>query len=318
MVPMLISVGLAVVIVLLGRGLYWMAVSPERDGECEPDESTVVPMSAVLDNSVSIVKRPATSRTGQSLLGRLQGRPAEASADEKGSHGGSTSRTRWWAVMLAGGTVLLAVGAFSLWGAVVAAVVGALAPSLLAARRIAQRRAKCLQQFPAALDLMSRSLRAGHALIESIRSVADESPDPMGEEFRSIVSAVQYGVSLPDALKDLAARVDSGAMKFFVTSLIIQRETGGNLVEIIDFISRLTRKQFEWEARIRALSAEGRFSVNVLLALPVVVGILLFILNPGYLRPLFTEPAGQTLLMGGVVLAILGVVVTQRMVRVQV
>ncbi len=315
MVPLLMAIGFAAAVILFGRGLYWLVSSASEDRLSESNDAVSLPAQVPSDDYLPIVKREPAGGTVRLILRQL-GTEGAKHARELRPFG--LQSWLWRNVALIGGAMLFAGLALGPWGALMAGALGLPAPSLLAARRRAQRRAKFLQQFPTALDLMSRSLRAGHALIESIRSVAEESPDPIGEEFRSVVSAVQYGVCLPEALKDLAARVDSGAMKFFVTSLIIQRETGGNLVQIIDFISRLTRKQFEWEAKLRALSAEGRFSANVLLVLPLGIGILLFLLNPDYLRPLFMDPAGRMLLTGGGVLALVGFLVTRRMVRVQV
>lgn len=312
MVPLMIAIGVTGVVILFGHGLYRLIGSAQEDPSAE--SSQVVPLSMFSDDALSIVKRPLASGMFRSIWHRFRGGGRRLTA---ASPVGSRSWP-WRSPALTGGAMLFAGATLGLWAAVAVGALGFVAPSLLASRRRAHRRAQFLQQFPAALDMMSRSLRAGHALIESIRSVAEDSPDPIGEEFRSVVSAVQYGMSLPDALKDLAARVDSGAMKFFVTSLVLQRETGGNLVQIIDFISRLTRRQFEWEAKLRALSAEGRFSVNVLLVLPVAIGVILLLVNPDYLRPLVEDPAGRMLLLAGGVLALLGVVVTKRMVRIEV
>lgn len=173
------------------------------------------------------------------------------------------------------------------------------------------------QLFPDTLELMSRSLRAGHALLESIGIVAQEAAEPVKSEFARVAQEVRYGVSLADSLKAMAARVESRELNFFVTSLLIQRETGGNLAGIIDFISALTRKRFELELKIRAVSAEGRLSVGVIFALPFAVGGLLWLLNPGYLAPLYEDPVGRVVAGTGVALSLIGMVITRRMVAPQ-
>ena len=189
-------------------------------------------------------------------------------------------------------------------------------PILLARRRRASVR-RFEQLFPDTLELMSRSLRAGHALLESIGIVAQEAAEPVKSEFERVAQEVRFGVSLPDSLKAMAARVQSRELNFFVTSLLIQRETGGNLAGIIDFISALTRKRFELELKIRAVSAEGRLSIGVIFALPFAVGGLLWLSNPGYLAPLFEHPMGRAMTVTGVALALIGLIVTRRMVAPQ-
>lgn len=200
-------------------------------------------------------------------------------------------------------------------------VLGGLAVLLGPPIRLAQlRRARVRrfeQLFPDTLELMSRSLRAGHALLESIGIVAQEAAEPIKSEFGRIAQEVRFGVSLPDSLKAMAARVESRELNFFVTSLLIQRETGGNLAGIIDFISELTRKRFELELKIRAVSAEGRLSVGVIFALPFAVGGLLWLLNPGYLAPLYEDPVGRVVAGTGLALALIGLVITRRMVAPQ-
>lgn len=183
-----------------------------------------------------------------------------------------------------------------------------------------QRRARVRrfeQLFPDTLELMSRSLRAGHALLESIGIVAQEAAEPVKSEFARVAQEVRFGVSLPDSLKAMASRVESRELDFFVTSLLIQRETGGNLAGIIDFIGQLTRKRFELELKIRAVSAEGRLSVWVIFALPFAVGGLLWFLNPEYLSPLYEDPVGRVVTGTGVGLALIGLVITRRMVTPQ-
>ena len=173
------------------------------------------------------------------------------------------------------------------------------------------------QLFPDTLELMSRSLRAGHALLESIDIVAQEAAEPIKSEFARVAQEVRFGVSLPDSIKAMAARVESRELNFFVTSLLIQRETGGNLAGIIDFIGELTRKRFELELKIRAVSAEGRLSVGVIFALPLAVGGMLWFLNPGYLAPLYEDPVGRVVTGTGLALALIGLVITRRMVAPQ-
>jgi len=152
------------------------------------------------------------------------------------------------------------------------------------------------QQLPESLDLMARALRAGHAFSVGMKMVGDEFPDPIGPEFSRTVEEISYGIDVPEAMNNLNNRVISTDLKFFVTALIVQRETGGNLAEIIEAISRLIRQRFELFGRIKAISAEGRLSGIVLFALPFVMAAVLWWLNEDYMRLLITDPVGHMMI----------------------
>ena len=181
-----------------------------------------------------------------------------------------------------------------------------------------QRIGKFERQLPEALELSSRALRAGHAFSVGLKLVGDESADPIGKEFRRVFDEVSMGVSLPEALQNMTDRLDCVDLRFFVTSVLIQRETGGNLAEIIDSLATLIRKRFELHLRVRALSAEGRFSALILFFLPIVVGFILYKMNPEYMSTLFTDPAGQNMLMVGSFMMVTGAIIMKRMVTIKV
>lgn len=182
----------------------------------------------------------------------------------------------------------------------------------------AQRMATFERQLPEVLELVSRALRAGHALSVGLKIVGDEAAEPIGQEFRRVYDEIAMGVALPQALQNLTERVDSVDVRFFVTSVMVQRETGGNLAEIIDSLAGIIRSRFELLLKVNALSAEGRFSAAILLGLPVVVGVLLYKMNPDYMGLLFTDPMGQNLLTGGSIMMVLGAIVMKRMVAIKV
>lgn len=181
-----------------------------------------------------------------------------------------------------------------------------------------QRIAKFERQLPEALELSSRALRAGHAFAVGLKLVGDESADPIGKEFRRVFDEVSMGISLSDALQNMTDRLDCVDLRFFVTSVLVQRETGGNLAEIIDSLATLIRKRFELHLKIRALSAEGRFSALILFCLPIVVGFILYKMNPDYMSTLFTDPAGQNMLMVGSFMMVTGAIIMKRMVTIKV
>lgn len=181
-----------------------------------------------------------------------------------------------------------------------------------------QRMAMFERQLPEALELVSRALRAGHAFSVGLKIVGDEAADPIGQEFRRVFDEVSMGVALPQALQNMTERVDCVDVRFFVTSVMVQRETGGNLAEIIDSLAGLIRQRFELQLKVRALSAEGRFSAIILLGLPFVVGIVLYKVSPDYLGLLFSDPMGQTLSTAGSIMMVLGAIVMKRMVAIKV
>ena len=181
-----------------------------------------------------------------------------------------------------------------------------------------QRIAKFERQLPEALELVSRALRAGHAFSVGLKLVGDEGADPVGKEFRRVFDEVAMGVALPEALHNVTERMDSVDLRFFVTSVLIQRETGGNLAEIIDSLATLIRKRFELHLKVRALSAEGRFSAIILFCLPIVVGVILFKMNPDYMSTLFTDPAGKNMLMIGSFMMVTGAIIMKKMVTIKV
>lgn len=202
-------------------------------------------------------------------------------------------------------------------GAAFMIAMGTLAPPFYLSRRAAGRLAQFQQQLPEALDMMARSLRAGHSFLASMKMIADECPPPIKTEFAAVIEEIAFGVSVTNALKRFTARIDSPALRFLVTSIRIQRESGGNLAEIIDAISSMTRKHFELEAKVVAVSAEGRLSAVILFALPFLLALLMGVLNPDYILVLFRDPLGQAMVAGAGALMLLGAVVTKRMITIR-
>ena len=174
------------------------------------------------------------------------------------------------------------------------------------------------RQLPDALELIGRALRAGHALFVGMNMVGSEMRDPIAGEFKRGSDEISMGVSVPDSMSHLADRVELMDVKFFVTSVNIQRETGGNLAEIIDSLGRLIRKRFEIKKRVSALSAEGRISAVVLMSLPFGMALALYFINPEYLEPLFTDPMGQKMVGGAVTMMIVGGIVMKRLIAIKV
>jgi tight adherence protein B len=181
-----------------------------------------------------------------------------------------------------------------------------------------KRMEKFQRQLPDALDLVSRALKAGHAFSAGLQMVADELGDPVGTEFEKALYEVNFGVGVSEALRNLSHRVDCPDLKFFIISVILQRETGGNLAEILGNISHLIRERFKLQGRIRVLSAEGRLSAGILIAIPFVIALALYVLNPGYVRTLLTDPIGKVLVLFAMIMMIVGIFVMKRMIEIKV
>ncbi|WP_136805716.1 type II secretion system F family protein [Desulfosediminicola flagellatus] len=165
-------------------------------------------------------------------------------------------------------------------------------PYLFLRLQRARRRSRFEALFPDALDLMGYSLKAGHSIGASFRMVAEEMAGPVGEEFGRVVEELNFGLELDASLRNFSRRIDSPELRFFATSVIIQRETGGNLVEMIEKISEVVRRKFRFREKVKALSAEGKLSGGILLALPFLTGAALLITNPEYLTVLVNDPIG--------------------------
>jgi tight adherence protein B len=173
------------------------------------------------------------------------------------------------------------------------------------------------EQFPEAVDLMARSLRAGHALTTSLQMVGDEVPDPVGAEFRQLFEQQNFGMSLPEALRVFAGRVPLLDARFFVTALLTQRETGGNLSEVLDNLASVIRERFKVKRQVRVMSAHGRITGWVLALLPPVVAIVLFVVSPAQMRLLIDDPMGVNMVVGAVVLQLIGVVAIRKIVNIE-
>jgi len=195
---------------------------------------------------------------------------------------------------------------------------GGILPPMYMRQQRKQRFKKFQGQLPDALDLVSRSLRAGHPFSVGMKMVGDEFPDPIGPEFNRVVEEISFGIDVAEALKNLSTRLECVDLRFFITTLIVQRETGGNLAEILESISRLIRQRFELLGKVAALSAEGKMSGIVLVLLPFGIGALLWFINPAYMSLLITDPMGKDMLLMSGVLMVIGSFMMKKMIAIKV
>jgi tight adherence protein B len=181
-----------------------------------------------------------------------------------------------------------------------------------------KRKERLQKQLPEALDLISRALKAGHAFVGGIKLVTEEFDDPIGPEFGEMLEEINYGVSTSVALKNLAKRVDCNEIKYFVVGVILQRETGGNLAELMDTLAFLIRERFKFDGKVRTLSAEGKLSAVVLVCLPFSIIAYLKFSQPAYMNLLFSDPIGRVMAAVAGIMMIIGIFVMKKMVKIEV
>lgn len=177
---------------------------------------------------------------------------------------------------------------------------------------------KFQDQLPEALDLLARAMRSGHALTSGLEMIAEEMPPPIKLEFRATVDEINLGLSLKDALANMCARVPSADLRFFAIAILIQKETGGNVAEILDRIGRLIRERIQFRRQVQTLTAEGRLSSRILILLPIVMFIYIYLVNYEYISLLWAEPLGIYLLIGGIVMQVIGSIVISNIVKIEI
>ena len=174
------------------------------------------------------------------------------------------------------------------------------------------------KQLPDALELIARSLRAGHAFSSGMKLVTENFGNPLGTEFSATLEEINFGITIADALKNLARRVDCYELKYFVVSVLLQRESGGNLSEIIDSLARLVRDRFKFRDKVKVLAAEGKISAIILVLLPFILILVIQLANPQYLDVLFQDPLGRKMALVASILMVIGISVMYKMTKVKV
>jgi len=191
-------------------------------------------------------------------------------------------------------------------------------PYLLVLRNRRKRLYRIEEQLPETLDLMSRAMRAGHAFLSALQMAGTESPEPIAREFRIAAEEVNYGVAVQDALTNLAVRVPVTDLRFFVVAVAVQRETGGNLAELLDKIANLIRARFKLLGTIRVLSSEGRLSGWILTILPFALLGIINLINPKFMSILWKDPAGMIAVYAGLTLMVIGIFWMWRIINIRV
>jgi tight adherence protein B len=201
---------------------------------------------------------------------------------------------------------------------IVALPIGFALPFVWLLRRRSLRFKKFEEHFPEALDLLSRAIRAGHAFQTAMAMVGEELNEPVGPEFKKTFDRQNFGLPLRDALDELADRVTLLDVRFFVTAVAIQRETGGNLAEILDNLAHVVRERFKIRRQVRVHTAHGRFTGYVLLALPAALGLVLSFISPEHMKLLFQERMGQMMLVAAMVMQTVGFIWIRQVIKIEV
>ena len=201
---------------------------------------------------------------------------------------------------------------------IIAGVLSCSAPALLLLRARAARVRRIESQLPEMADFLARGLRAGHSFANVMQMAGDEVADPLGGEFRATYEEVNFGVTMQDALHNLAARVPLTDLRYLVIAVLIQRESGGNLAELLDNVSRMTRARLQLLAQVRVMSAEGRMSAWILTLMPLGLMAAMQVTNPKYSAVLWQDPGGQRMLWYGACAIVAGMVWMRQVVRVRV
>jgi tight adherence protein B len=202
-------------------------------------------------------------------------------------------------------------------GALGAVVFGA-APVMYVRYRRSRRMAKIERQLPDTLDLITRALRAGHAFPSALKMSGEEMAEPIAGEFRTVHDEINFGVSLQQALTHLSERIPITDLRYFVVAVLVQRESGGNLTEILGNLSQLIRERLKLLAKVRVLSSDAKLSAWILGLMPFFLGGVMTLVNPEFMRPLWTDPIGISIIKYMLAVMLVGIFIMRKIVRIRV
>jgi tight adherence protein B len=199
-----------------------------------------------------------------------------------------------------------------------ATIVGAMLPTMYVRRKRTKRMNAFEEFLPESIDLVGRALRAGHPLSAGFKMAADDGPEPVAGEFRRVFEEQRFGLPLQDSLLSLADRINLVDVRILVTAILIQREVGGNLAEILDNLSSVVRARFTIRRQIRVYTAQGRMTGYLLSALPIIIFSILYMLNPQYMSILFTDPIGKILVVVAITMQLLGFLWIRKIIKIEI
>jgi tight adherence protein B len=315
MIPAVVATLVFVAIVGLTLGLWWVYASGERvRRRLTRYVDPATPERQLLRTDLAEGQSPLERLFRKSdLVGQLT-RLSQQS-------GSTRSASDLLLIVAAAAVVAGAVGGWRTGtapGAVVSAVLGGALPVLYLLHRRQKRMRSFQEHFSDAVDMISRSIRAGNALSASIQLVGEEMADPIGYEFRQVTEEIRLGLDPGEALLRLQQRMPTDDVEFFCTAVRIQRGSGGNLAEILDRLSDVIRKRFELLSHARVLSAQQRYAAIFVGSSPALFSLIFYFLSPGYFDPLIESPMAPMLVTGGLVLEAIGAAIIWRLAKIKV
>lgn len=309
---------LAVVLFLEGAYMAW---NTYKGPEAKRIERRLQAMSAGASHQSSLVKRRLLAQAPgvERLLLQI---PRIHQLDriilQSGSSLNVASFVGLTLLAAAAGMVFTLLVGLPILVVVMAGVAAALTPMFYILGAKQKRMITIGEQLPDALDLMARAMSAGHAFPSALQMVGSEMPEPIASEFRIVFDEINYGISAQEALINLAARVPSTDLSYFVIAVLIQRETGGNLAELLGNISGLIRARLKLLGTVRVLSAEGKLSAQILTLLPFALGFLLQLVNPKFLNVLWTDPIGLKMVYVALFMMVIGIFAMWRITKIRI
>ncbi len=301
-------------------GAYWLFVLRSDQSEDAALKKRLQPDRVSKIAKEARILRPIEQLSGVTQLNTLLGRasrftdPLQRDLTQAG-------------LQMTVGTLLLSSGCSALLAYVIvrfltnitliglaAGVLAAFIPFIYVKQKKNSRLRKFEEQFPEAIDLIGRALRAGHAFTTGLAMAAEEIPKPVGEEFKLLYDRQNFGMPLPDAMKAFAARIPLIDARFFVTAVLTQRETGGNLGEVLDNLASVIRDRFRVKRQVRVLTAHGRITGWILAGLPPALALALFVIAPGHMQLMLNDPLGVRMIIIALILQVLGTLIIRKLV----
>ena len=322
MITVFIGIGIFITIVLLIQAVYF-TVSSYSVSESRTIKKRLRTLSAggAVHEEIDILKNRLLSEVPwlNSLLTRYtRSHHLDKLLEQANSNMSLGYFYLLTAFMVVLGFVSVYILRINLYMIIIIAPLLGMIPFLYLSSRRARRLKAFQEQLPDALDLMARALKAGHAFSGGLTMVAEEFADPIGPEFAKTIDEINFGIGVNEAMINLARRVSIPDLQFFTLAVIIQRETGGNLAEIFEKIAYIIRERFKLFGKVRALSAEGKYSAIILFVLPIVMAVYISIVNPSYMSLLYKDPMGFKMVCVAIGLMITGAFVMRRMINIKV
>lgn len=321
MLPVPVLVTFVLVLGIIGASYYLLVLRPEEEQQSALRKRLKGTMPAVLKNA-SLQRQDSPLSTIPivdavlSASGKLI-QPLQKRIDRSGMNLTVGALVLMCLCSAVAGYLLVETVSHLTLAAIVIGLMCSLIPFWFVGFMAARRVSKFEEQFPEAIDLLARALRAGHAFTTGLSMVADEMPEPVGTEFRLAYDRQNFGMPMGEALKSLGDRVPLLDARFFVTAVLTQREAGGNLAEVLDNLARVIRDRFKVKRQVRVITAHARITGWVLALLPPSLGVILTLLSPAHMSLLWTHPTGIKMVVFAIVLQVVGTLAIRKLVNVE-